>query len=192
MNQTLEFIYGDVSKIDLWVGMLSENHMPDALYGQTAKTIIEQQFLALRDGDRYYYENDAFISQEEKQWIKATKLSDVIRRNTPVTIVQDEIFKAQSFVSATNEVDSNNGIDFALYPNPAREMIFLRIPATQRQDAIIRVIDLQGKVILQRNALLSDGNNTLTLTLPAECTSGLYVVTVETGEMVGYKQLVRQ
>ncbi len=192
MNQTMEFIYGDINKIDPWVGMLSENHMPNALYGETAKTIIEQQFLALRDGDRYYYENDPFISLEEKQWIKATKLADVIRRNTPVTIVQDEIFKAQSFVSATKEAVSNEGIDFALYPNPAKEMIFLRIPATQRQDAIIRVIDMQGKVLLQRNALLSDGNNTLTLTLPAECTSGLYVLTVETGEMVGHKQLVKQ
>ncbi|MBK9018097.1 MAG: T9SS type A sorting domain-containing protein [Saprospiraceae bacterium] len=174
------------------MGMLSETHMPNALYGETPKTIIQPQFLPLRDGDRYYYENDPFISLDEKQWIKATKLADVIRRNTPVTIVQDEIFKAQSFVSATKIAVSNEGIDFALYPNPAREMIFLRIPATQRQDAIIRVIDMQGKVLLQRNALLSDGNNTLTLTLPAECTSGLYVVTVESGEMVGYKQLVRQ
>ncbi|MBI5916706.1 MAG: T9SS type A sorting domain-containing protein [Bacteroidetes bacterium] len=192
MNQTLEFVYGDINKIDPWVGILAENHMPDALFGKTAMTIVGQQFMAIRDGDRFYYETDAELSSEEKEWIKQTRLSEVIRRNTPVTIVQDEIFKAQSFVSATKEAGSNDGIDFALYPNPAREMIFLRIPATHRQDAIIRVVDLQGKILLQRNALLSDGNNTLTLTLPAECTSGLYVVTVETGEMVGYQQLVKQ
>lgn len=192
MKQTLEFIYGDINKIDPWVGMLAENHMPDALFGETAMTIIERQFLALRDGDRFYYENDPAISTTEKQWIKDTRLSEVIRRNSPITIVQSEIFKAQSFVNATEEAGSNAGVDFALYPNPAREMIFLRIPATQRQEAVIRVVDLQGKILLQRNALLSDGNNTLTLTLPRECNSGLYVVIVEAGGLVGHKQLVKQ
>ncbi len=48
MNQALEFTYGDINGIDPWVGMLAENHMPDALFGQTAMTIVEQQFMALR------------------------------------------------------------------------------------------------------------------------------------------------
>ena len=192
MNQTLEFVYGDINKIDPWVGMLAENHMPDALFGKTAMTIIEQQFMALRDGDRFYYENDPYISPEEKQWIKATRLADVIRRNTPVTIVQDEIFKAQSLVSATKEIGSDDGIDIAVYPNPAREMIFLRIPANSRQEAVIQIADMQGRLVMRRDALLSDGNNTLTLTLPAECTSGLYVLTVQSEGRVGQERFFKK
>jgi hypothetical protein len=192
MNQTFEFIYGDVNKIDPWVGMLAEKHMPDALYGETAMTIIGQQFLALRDGDRYYYENDAFISAEEKQWIKSTRLSDVIRRNTPITIVQDEVFKAKTLVSATGEASAVDGIDLAVYPNPAREMIFLRIPSTQFQEALVSVVDLQGKVVLERQAMLSDGNNTLTLTLPTHCASGLYVVSVQTDGRVGQRHFFKK
>ena len=192
MNQTLEFVYGDINKIDPWVGMLSENHMPDALFGKTAMTIIEQQFMALRDGDRFYYENDPGISTEEKQWIKATRLANVIRRNTPVTIVQNEIFKAQSFLTATREVGINAGIDLALYPNPANEMIFLRIPATRRQEAVIQIADMQGRILLQRDALLSNGNNTLTLTLPAECVSGLYVLTIRSEGQVGQQRFVKK
>jgi peroxidase len=192
MNQTMEFIYGDVNKIDPWVGLLSENHMPDALFGKTAMTIIEQQFMALRDGDRFYYENDPGISLEEKQWIKATRLAGVIRRNTPVTIVQNEIFKAQSFTTATREEAGNEDIALALYPNPAREMIFLRIPATSRQEAVVQIADLQGRILLQRDALLSNGNNTLTLTLPSECTSGLYILTVRSEGRVGQQRFVKK
>ena len=192
MNLTMEFVYGDINKIDPWVGMLAENHMPDALFGKTAMTIIEQQFMALRDGDRFYYEADPGISPEEIQFIKNTRLADVIRRNTPVTIVQDDIFKAKSFLTATRETGKADEIELALYPNPAREMIFLRIPATSRQEAVIQVADLQGRILLQRDALLSDGNNTLTLTLPAECASGLYILTIQSDGKVGQKRFVKQ
>ncbi len=192
MNLTMEFVYGDINKIDPWVGMLSENHMPDALFGKTAMTIIEQQFMALRDGDRFYYEADPGISPQEIQFIKNTRLADVIRRNTPVTIVQDDIFKAKSFLTGTQETGKAGEIELALYPNPAREMIFLRIPATSRQEAVIRIADLQGRILLQRDALLSDGNNTLTLTLPAECTSGLYILTIQSDGRVGQKRFVKQ
>ncbi|MBK9397919.1 MAG: hypothetical protein IPN55_12075 [Saprospiraceae bacterium] len=47
-------MYSDVNKIDPWVGMLAENHMHNALFGETAMTIVKQQFISLRDGDRYY------------------------------------------------------------------------------------------------------------------------------------------
>lgn len=48
MNQTLKFVYSDVNKIDPWVGMLAENHMHNALFGETAMTIVKQQFISLR------------------------------------------------------------------------------------------------------------------------------------------------
>ena len=181
MNQTMAMIYGDVGKIDPWVGMLAEDHMPDALFGKTAMTIVHDQFMALRDGDRYYYENDPALTLDEVDMIRGTRLADVIRRNGPVTIIQDEIFKAQSLVGVDPSA-SEETIGLAVYPNPVHEMLFLRVASRGNQGATIRIADLQGRVVDERPASLSDGNNTLTLTLPFGLASGTYILVVRTDE----------
>lgn len=191
MNQSLEFAYGEMDNIDPWVGMLAENHMPDALFGKTAMTIIEQQFMAIRDGDRFYYENDPGISLDEKTWIKETRLADIIRRNTPATIVQDEIFIAQPLVTGTDETP-NELLSISLYPNPASEMIYLKVPSPARQDGIITVTDLQGHTMLQQEVALSRGTNTLELALPAHCPTGLYVLSLRTGGSAAHQRFFKQ
>ena len=91
---TLDELYGSVNNVDAWVGMLAEQHMPDALFGETVLAIMHHQFQALRDGDRFYYENDPDLSEEEKQIIKTTTFSEVIMRNTGITLMQDNVFQA--------------------------------------------------------------------------------------------------
>jgi len=54
----LQQAYGDVDSVDLWVGGLAETPLPDAAVGETFYTILLDQFMRLRDGDRYYWEND--------------------------------------------------------------------------------------------------------------------------------------
>jgi len=80
--------------IDPWVGMLAEAHMDNALFGETVMAIMHQQFTALRDGDRFYYENDPALSEEEKAMIKNTKFSDIIMRNTDIQLMQGNVFQA--------------------------------------------------------------------------------------------------
>jgi len=180
MNQTLQMIYGSVDKIDPWVGLLAEDHMPDALFGKTAMTIVHDQFMALRDGDRFYYENDPALTLEEVESIRGTRLADVIRRNASITIIQDEIFKAQALVGMHDP--GPESIDLALYPNPVFEMLFLRVASLGHHPATIRIVDFAGRPVLERDARLSDGNNTITLTLPADLPAGTYVVTIQTDE----------
>ncbi len=89
----LEEMYS-LNDIDPWVGMLAESHMENALFGETVMTIMQRQFQALRDGDRFYYENDADLSAEEKEMIKTTKFSEIIMRNTDIDLIQDNVFEA--------------------------------------------------------------------------------------------------
>ena len=49
--------------VDLWAGGLAEDHSPGAVIGPTFGRIIADQFTALRDGDRYYFENQNFDRQ---------------------------------------------------------------------------------------------------------------------------------
>ncbi len=90
----LQDLYGDVNTIDPWVGMVAEQHMSNALFGETIMTIMHQQFGNLRDGDRYYYENDLALAVEEIEEIRSTTLQDIIMRNTGVTVMQPNVFIA--------------------------------------------------------------------------------------------------
>ena len=84
----------EIDNLDAWVGMLTENHMPDALFGETVMEIMEIQFANIRDGDRFYFENDNLLTAEEKAVIKATKLRDIVMRNTNIPVIQEELFFA--------------------------------------------------------------------------------------------------
>ncbi|MGK0363128.1 MAG: hypothetical protein ACI85O_000170 [Saprospiraceae bacterium] len=84
----------EIDNLDAWVGMLTENHMPDALFGETVMEIMKNQFANIRDGDRFYFENDDAFTTEEKATIKATKLRDIVMRNTNIPVIQDDIFFA--------------------------------------------------------------------------------------------------
>ncbi|HQW54587.1 MAG TPA: peroxidase family protein [Saprospiraceae bacterium] len=191
MNQTLEFVYGDINKIDPWVGLLAENHMSDALFGKTAMTILKKQFVALRNGDRYYYLNDDALSPLDKLSLKNTRLADIVRRNSPVTILKDNIFLVQTITSISKDIRADSFIDFALYPNPVHQMLFLRIPSDIQRKAILQVVDMQGKLIMEREANLSGGNNTLTLSLPFSCTPGTYAMIIRSGNLTGQKLFIK-
>ena len=86
----LEEVYGDVEEIDVWVGGLAEDHLPDSSVGELFRTIIIDQFLRLRNGDRFWYEN--VLDADEVEEIRSTKLSDVILRNTAATRISDNVF----------------------------------------------------------------------------------------------------
>jgi peroxidase len=88
-----EAFSNDVDLIDLWTGGLSENHAPGALVGETFQTLIAMQFEALRDGDRFWFENQGFDAGT-LQRIEQTTLADIILRNTDTQYIQDDVFVA--------------------------------------------------------------------------------------------------
>ena len=191
MNQALEFVYGDINYIDPWVGMLSENHMNNALFGETAMTIVKKQFMALRDGDRYYYENDPWLTATEISWIKGTRLSDVIKRNTSATIVQENIFIAEPLFTSVGSTPDDEDISFVMYPNPVHDKTSIRIAARHSSDCELRIVDLQGRTLLQRTMRILPGNNIVSLTMSQQMQSGIYIAMIEVGARVLQQQFVK-
>jgi hypothetical protein len=86
----LEALYGDVNDIDLWVGLMAEDHTENGSLGETTTRIIADQFERLRDGDRFYYENT--MSDREVRQIENTTLGDIIERNTNLDSLQANVF----------------------------------------------------------------------------------------------------
>src|SRR5262249_8706218 len=83
--------FGTVDKVDLWTGGLAENHVNGGLVGETFNTIIGDQFEALRDGDRYWFQNQGFDPQTLKM-IEGTSLADIMVRNTDIDHMQSDAF----------------------------------------------------------------------------------------------------
>ena len=84
----------DINNVDLYVAGLAEDHVSGSSLGESFREIVKQQFEAIRDGDRFWYENTAnkLFTNDELTEIKATRLSDVIQRNTEITGLRDNVF----------------------------------------------------------------------------------------------------
>jgi peroxidase len=97
----LKQAYGSVDAIDLWTGGLAEDHVAGSIIGSTFGKIIGDQFTALRDGDRFYFENQRF-DQRTLSEIKSTTLSDLILRDTDTNAIQSDAFVATERHSGTS------------------------------------------------------------------------------------------
>jgi hypothetical protein len=87
-------MYPNINTIDPLVGALAEDHLPGASVGPLVAAAYRVQFQRLRDGDRFWYENDPDFSAEEAAELRQTRLADVIRRNTGIRNLQSNVFFA--------------------------------------------------------------------------------------------------
>ncbi len=109
LRQELQALYGTVNNIDLWVGMLAENHVPGGNTGPLVARIMVDQFTRIRDGDRFWYERT--YSGAALHQLRNTTLADVIRRNTGLVNLQSNVFTFKVSISGTVFHDRNqNGI----------------------------------------------------------------------------------
>lgn len=107
----LEQLYNnDINNIDAWVGMLAESPMENSLFGETLLRAMQIQFMILRDGDRFYFENDRGLSSERKAEIRETKMVDVLKRNTTISLMQRNVFKAEDMSSTCAAIDVSGNV----------------------------------------------------------------------------------
>jgi hypothetical protein len=92
VQRALEAVYPDIDAIDPFVGAIAEDHLPGASVGPLVAAGYIVQFNSLRDGDRFWYQVDTSFTAEEIQELQQTRLSDIIRRNTNVANLQDNVF----------------------------------------------------------------------------------------------------
>jgi hypothetical protein len=88
----LKGIYGSVNNVDAFVGAYSEPHVAGSSLGETNLAIWTKQFTALRDGDRFFFENDLSTLNNIKNTYGIdfhTTLSQLIARNTDARTAAD-------------------------------------------------------------------------------------------------------
>jgi hypothetical protein len=84
----LRAIYGNVERLDAFVGMVAERHVNGSEFGELQLAMWKKQFEALRDGDRFFYQNDPalrIIGQQFGVDFRHT-LAEIVSLNTDVTV----------------------------------------------------------------------------------------------------------
>ncbi|PAA88619.1 hypothetical protein BOX15_Mlig005605g1 [Macrostomum lignano] len=97
----LEEVYGSPLNVDLFPAIVLEDRVDDSLVGPTARCVLALQFRALRDGDRFWYENPGQFTPTQLQEIRRYTLSRLIC-NTVETI--NEI-QPQAFYTPRHKAD---------------------------------------------------------------------------------------
>ena len=94
VGERLAEVYDSPDDVDLWIAGLAEKPVGDAMMGETNTKILTDQFTALRDGDRFWYENQ--FSGEQLEQLNSTSLADIIKRNSDVQNLQDQVMVASN------------------------------------------------------------------------------------------------
>lgn len=195
LKASLQSVYANVNDIDPWVGFMSEDHLPNALMGEGLHAILKLQFENLRDGDRYFYKNDPALSASQIATIDSTTLSDIVLRNTQISTLQKNVFEAIPRHLLSVELfpfPEVRNIEINAYPNPVQKYFNLEITNSRPSEAILRIIDVNGKVVQEKNVSLKRGINKLNFELTDGMANGLYTIVLSGENGRGELKLIKQ
>ncbi len=86
LAQKLASVYESIDDVDLWVGGYAEPDVEGSEVGETFQTIIADAFIRMRDGDRFWYENDPLLFRFRGVVDLSVTLAEVIENNSDVDI----------------------------------------------------------------------------------------------------------
>ncbi|WP_151673983.1 peroxidase family protein [Patiriisocius marinus] len=194
LQSKLSTVYTDINDIDPWIGFMSEDHLPNAIIGEGLNELFLFQFGALRDGDRYYYENDPAFTQVEIDEIKNTKLSEVILRNTDIETLQEDVFTAVPRDELSIEFFPFSGvmnIDVTAYPNPVQKYFKIRIEARRPSMATLRIFDLNGILVQEKQIAMMRGVTEHDFELSDQLANGTYLISLESDAGKGSLKIIK-
>ena len=164
--------YGSLETVDLWVGGLSEKRMSGGLLGATFSCIFAKTFQAIRDGDRFYFENPNFgFSEEQMETIrKNASLSRVICDNSDgINRIQENAFRADQ--EPMNCADLGK-IDLSLWMNEDT-FCYLRVRVNSRMGGIrLDSVSRRGKERKQFETVTSSRDETVCMPIVCPADNG--------------------
>ncbi|KAG6797659.1 peroxidasin [Apis mellifera caucasica] len=93
VRQKLRELYGHPGNIDVWVGGVLEDQLPNAKVGPLFKCLLLEQFRRTRNGDRFWYENPTVFKPEQLAQIKQTSLARILCDNGDnINRIQPNVF----------------------------------------------------------------------------------------------------
>src|SRR5205085_6838002 len=182
LADSLQRLYGNVNNIDLWIGILAEDHLPGKSVGKTLNAMLKAQFENLRDGDFYFYLGDPFLPNGIRDQIKRTTFSDIIKRNTGLNNFSPTAFKTDSCNEeerTTTKAIAPEAIPkavYKIYPNPVRDLLTIDMTGMEKPTSI-KLLRSDGVVV---KTIVPDDGKQLVQVNTTGLTSGIYIVNIVT------------
>nr|AIY27455.1 thyroid peroxidase [Fukomys anselli] len=104
-------LYKHADNIDVWLGGLAEDFLPGARTGPLFACIIGRQMKALRDGDRFWWENSRVFTEAQRQELEKHSLSRVVCDNSGLTHVPRDAFRVGRFPQDFESCERIPGLD---------------------------------------------------------------------------------
>jgi len=180
LADSLQMLYKSVNNVDLWIGILAEDHLPGKSVGRTMNAMLKAQFENLRDGDYYFYLNDPYLPNAIRDQIKRTKFSDIIRRNTGLSNIAVNAFRTDScdddeqITTKAITPEALPKTEYRIYPNPVRDLLTIDMTGLEKPTSI-KVIRSDG--VLVKTIVPADGKQLLQVNTTG-LTSGVYIVNI--------------
>ncbi|KAJ3116109.1 hypothetical protein HDU96_010403 [Phlyctochytrium bullatum] len=97
IQNKLNILYnGNISNLDAIVGALAEDHPGFATVGPLFAASLKEQFLRIRDGDRFWYENPGVLDDDDKQAFSKVYLGDLVKLNSKIITYPANPFRMSS------------------------------------------------------------------------------------------------
>ncbi|HEX3080266.1 MAG TPA: peroxidase family protein, partial [Puia sp.] len=193
----LKKLYGNVNNIDLWIGILSEDHLPGTSVGLTMQQILKAQFAHLRDGDYYFYLSDPYLPATTRNVVSRTRFSDVIKRNTTLTSLQDNVFftsecpgdveEAVAVDSAISIITKSPVTDARVFPNPSSGSIHVDF-GNLTGTVSVRILNTNNKIV--KTQTVAAGATGLDMNI-SDLPAGVYILSLSNGTDMKTLKLVR-
>jgi len=158
----------------------------DSLNQMTIEETVSKEGSAASGVNRYGDYNGIVTDPTDGSfWLTGQyNATDVWSTNVTHFTIENCVAVNANPVSSVNE-------SFKIVPNPATNEISIIEESSEKENALIQVVDLSGKIVLQQAFRLQEGSNTSTLDVHS-VTDGFYFVQLKTNRGIQFQRVVIQ
>jgi peroxidase len=140
----LRATYGTVDRIDPFEGMLAEGHVGAGDVGPLLRAMLVKQFKDLRDGDRFFYLNESFTTEERNLIAQGNTLSKVISHNTSITNLQADAFFFKESIQGTVFLDADRDGGHQTFGEPGVQGVTINLLDANHMVIMTTTTDANG------------------------------------------------
>ncbi|XP_032902286.1 eosinophil peroxidase-like [Amblyraja radiata] len=89
-------LYGTPDNIELWIGGISEPFVEGGKVGPLLACLLGHQFQNLRNGDRFWWENEGVFTKKQRKALTEISMSRIICDTTGIDLLPRDAFKFSS------------------------------------------------------------------------------------------------
>ena len=153
--------------------------------------MLKVQFEKLRDGDFYFYKNDPFLPANIRNQVINTKLSDIIKRNTTLTNLQENVFFINPCPGESGEsrIASLVGEDTEVktYPNPVKDIVTIELN-NPSEPSTVKIVTTNGTAL--KTMITEVGETNLRINA-SDLVNGIYFLNITNSKQIKTVKFVK-